>query len=715
MSTTTPDCWVQFWENKNYGSGGTHTFRYTQPDDQPAHQPLSINDLSEYYWDGYSASFKNQMDDSISSLKTGSHTWLYVFSKHRQGGNVLKIGPNSELKDLSHKNNPDGSTWQNTIVSFVLYDQQPTCWDTSRPTLAADCWLKLYAGKRYTDTCFTLVGAGAVVNLICLDGYRYWVDKNAEGNTIHDYRYRNPNSLTTGPGTWVVLYDDTSFDNEVASFGPNSLVADLLAYTRATITSLKVSASAPAGFSQSTKIPPLVATIQRYQTAAKLEGVLSGVVGLVPEIGGVFSLLLDALWPSGPSTAEVWYDLTAYTEAMMQGLLDQAALKELDKKLYTYRDDISYYNELPNGISKAEQLRHILYLLDDNKVYFLDKSQPEHTLTYLLAFGTISVLMLAERVYNYDILSTPAADAPPADDAASANYSPPTSADNDEMRRKLETDIKVLTEAVRQAIAGAVDWRANLITLTDTGGLQTNYLVADSYTGSTVQYTRQADATAAQQQQQAFVRRQYEAQLQAYAIPAGLWGYLTPANTQPGENPGHAGNPGAVAFPTIAFRRVPSPQTVSVAVPTTAGPLASPTLHADLSTGTLAQVSLYAADGLSAHGLIGLKFEFADGRVAALGQTGGPAVVSVALDPDVQEGLVALYGGSSSQIDQLYFRTSAGRDFGLGGSGGSAFFGAAPQGVAARLVAVAGTTTASGYLRDLAFTWQYQTATPYPL
>lgn len=701
MSTTTAnDCWVQFWENDNYESGGTHRFSYS--DHQPAlnGQPYYVNDLAEYYWDGYAGKAKNQLDDSINSLKTGPATWLYVFSTSRFGGMALKVPPGSNIPLLGEVSVSGMPNWRNTIASFVLYDHQPNGWDTGSPTLAASCWLKLYAGLRYTKTCFTLYGAGDVISNRTLDGYAHMEPTWVAGLRMEVIIDQQPVSLATGPATWVRLYSssDSEFNKPpLAQYGPNSLVRQLPAGLPPAL-SLQVFDAPPGGFSQSTTTPPLVATLQQYQTAAKLEGLLEGVVGLIPEVGGVFSLLLSTLWPSGPGTAEIWNDMTTYMQAMMTGLLDQTALNELNGKLQDYRVDISRYVEDKPGPDKAKDLKDILTRLDKDERYFLNESQPQQSLTYLLAFGTISVLMRAERAYNYLALSTEAGDSPPAD------------ADAELARTNLAASITRLTQGVNKALVGAVQWRTDLIQLTNpTNGLA-SYHVTDAYTSYTVPYDRQADAERQQQQLRAYVSAQYEAQLRAYAIPAGLWGYLTPANTQPGTNPGRPGSAQAPAFPTITFRQRPERQVVRMAVGTMNAPDTFD-FQADLGGSPLRAVGLYHNG--SAAGLVGLQLTRADGQVLPLGKTDGAATVSVVLDADGGEALVALYGGSGSWVDELYLRTNKGRDFGLGdSSGGTDFFGAAPQGTDARLMTVAG-TLANGYISSLTFTWEYQAATPY--
>ncbi|RTQ50771.1 hypothetical protein EJV47_09110 [Hymenobacter gummosus] len=283
-----PDCWVSFWENDDY-KGNTRTFSGAQ----------TINDLAEYTYDGDD----QEMDDSINSLKTGPSTWLCVFSQHKCEGEILRVGPNTGIKNLEDYNLPGLGDWQNTIVSFVTYDHQPNFWDATNETAAGQCWVKIYSGTRYTGEAFALRGAGEVVNTGCIDGYRYYNEESGYWYEVY------PNSLTTGPTTWVELYEDASYGTLIARFGPNSLIPDLSKYSisqgAVRVSSLKVFEQLPADFTQTEQTPNEVITIQRYQTAQKLGSVLGDVIGMVPEVGGLLTGMLDLLWPSGPSTAEV--------------------------------------------------------------------------------------------------------------------------------------------------------------------------------------------------------------------------------------------------------------------------------------------------------------------------------------------------------------------------------------------------------------------------
>lgn len=128
---STANCYVDFWENKEKdGShdGGHHRFD----------GPLDVSDLSNNYWDGENQNTFNEMDDSISSLSTGSQAWVKLFSQHNYGGSTYLVQPNTNIPDLST------ISMDNTIVSFQLFDAQPI--DVNN---VLQNFLNLYPGSNY--------------------------------------------------------------------------------------------------------------------------------------------------------------------------------------------------------------------------------------------------------------------------------------------------------------------------------------------------------------------------------------------------------------------------------------------------------------------------------------------------------------------------------------------------------------------------------------
>ena len=80
------------------------------------------------------------------------------------------------------------------------------------------------------------------------------------------------------------------------------LIYDLSKYGINGVYSIQVFDQEPTDWSgNSTQIPPMVFTMEKYDTASKAELFISGLVGAIPAVGSVASGILNAFWPTGPN------------------------------------------------------------------------------------------------------------------------------------------------------------------------------------------------------------------------------------------------------------------------------------------------------------------------------------------------------------------------------------------------------------------------------
>lgn len=160
---STANCYVQFWENKNKEDGGYHQFN----------GPTQDPNLSNNYWDGKNQNFSNEMDDAISSMQTGSQSWVIIYSENDYTGKQYLVGPNSYIPDLS-KISPD---MDNTIASFQLFDAAPV-----NPTTVLNNFLALYPGSDQTS-----VSGNQCIEFYAQDaGYRiYYPSILQSGSTVN--------------------------------------------------------------------------------------------------------------------------------------------------------------------------------------------------------------------------------------------------------------------------------------------------------------------------------------------------------------------------------------------------------------------------------------------------------------------------------------------------------------------------------------------------
>ncbi len=671
------NCTVTFYRDKDYND-----------DSREFDGARNVPDLSKEEYDGQSGLF-GQMDDSISSLKTGSQAWLMVYSAHNYTQEFMKVCQSKSLDDLSTYfafNNP-AYNFDDTIVSFKLFDSPPNYFNINDSTLMGGTWLKVYGKKNFDGTGINsfVFGAGDIDNISYL---------NPTANTTNNTTTYFPviASLATGPTAWVQLKD---VYGNAWCFGPNSFITDLGQYyvnsrefDTYSLASVNVSDSMPTDWDTSctNAVPQMVLNIQQYATANKLEGLVSSLVGDIPAIGDTLSFLMNALWPTGFSTTVVWDDLQQYIYSVLGNLIDQADLKVLNNSLSSLSQDINdLYLDITTGspgIDTAGDFNNIILILNQDEPYFIggDKSgsygQPEKQLSYQVAFCSIELVMRVEAAYNYTAIS--------GEDPV-----PDITTYRTDLDQKVSDYPSILQ---KQSVPNAVTWRKNQLVIKGSGNDQYVY---DSYNGFI--YGQNLDTDSANSlltTVQDYVGSQYQQQLELFILPSYLWGYLGTSNLDltPPQKP-------------IPIQK---PYDIQVGSMTAVG---TPfTLNFGLSS--LKGLTMWG--GNDCQYVYGIQFVYGDQQSPVYGTQQGKTV-SATFAAD--ESIVGVYGRAGEYMDQLFFRTmnsafDQSRDLGLGGGGGDPFYQPAPSGVPATLIGVSGYVYL-GYLSQLTLHYTYPSYQPY--
>lgn len=622
---TNSNCWVQFWERQDY-EGGTITFN----------GPFDCPDMGEYELKNPDGIDKG-LDDQVDSLKTGSQTWLELYRGKDYQDSYLRVPPDSSYSDLDDLGLGDASN------SFILYDTRPVSWPISQleNDTPGTCWVKLYNGSRFATIPTRLNGPGE--------------------SSIYRTPYGAVRSLSTGPDTWIELYQEENFLGNQVRLGPNSLVVDMeRAYRMTAIGSLNIFSVEPDNWSPT---PPTEAgtsfflAIQTMNVNTIVEELVAGIVGLVPDVGAALAGILEAFWPDPLDPMQVWDAFEDYMNTLIQGLIDQAKVDYLKSTLDGLYNLLKVYNDTPYGNSQKGQLfTNLLSQVLTDEPYFMDTDQPETTLTYQVSLGTILLLLLREQALFYEEIY---------------NEPDPTPEKHQET---LQEKIKEFTELVAKAADGAIEWRLGQITVQDAGG--SGFLVDDAYTNyRSGEYNSYDAADEAKIKLQEQVGHDYWVQLEPVVHPAKLWKYLDPTVS---------GQPQLEVYQVESFL-YGSP----TGTPFSDEPNGEKITGAFLCTGTLVD---------------GLQLYYGGEPGPMHGRQSGSNQKLYTFEND--EVIVAAYGGAGQAVDQIFFRTSLGRDFGNGGSGGSFWTAVAPQGVGAALVKISGYQEESG-LQAIKFHWEY--------
>ncbi|HEY4642994.1 MAG TPA: RICIN domain-containing protein [Thermoanaerobaculia bacterium] len=124
-----------------------------------------------------------------------------------------------------------------------------------------------------------------------------------------------------------------------------------------------------------------------------------GLVGLIPEVGGGAKFIVSHLWNDGPSLIDQMRD---YVTAIAQGLIDQEFIKGLEEVLEGMKNNFVQYATSTAGADKGTWMTSVISALETAQPKFFDKRLPQRTLTHLLTFGTMHLLMLRERYDKFE-------------------------------------------------------------------------------------------------------------------------------------------------------------------------------------------------------------------------------------------------------------------------------------------------------------------------
>ena len=186
-----------------------------------------------------------------------------------------------------------------------------------------------------------------------------------------------------------------------------------------------------------------------------VENTVRAGASLIPGIGGILSLIINAFWPSsGPNFLAIWNGIKSYVRQMVGKLIANALAKFTDavltNKLQGIKNDITNYNTLtlddPTLMSNLTSTKNIVL---DQAPFFIGPNlfgksveNPVQYLTFMVSFGTIYLSVLKEDLIIFSFLF------PNADD----------------LKTRTQQFNKALNDIVAQAKkvkADASNWRSN--------------------------------------------------------------------------------------------------------------------------------------------------------------------------------------------------------------------------------------------------------------
>ena len=407
--------------------------------------------------------------------------------------------------------------------------------------------------------------------------------------------------------------------------------------------------------------------------------IVTKLVGGIPKVGGAISALLGIVMPDDN---DIWEKIKGQVTTLVKDLILENNLDNFQEQLRGVKENFGEYLEADEYSEKASWLVTVLANLNVFKQKFYNDKNPERTLPYLLATGTLHIAALQEQ-YNFSEKLFPVKDAQPQKQKT-------------RHLKELEEKITFYTEAVKKAKKNILESRAGKIKLTIDGksgrdGWTTYHSrwwdFEDSYTKETKKWKIEAepDYSVIERKHEAIekevseyrrdVLTKLDLELESFIEPMYAWRYM---------------NPEVKELPVQTTRTL------------VFGPF-----------GGGGGNSFY--DNPAGEPITGIAMrcgEYVDGveltygpRTVGVEWHGGSGGGLMIERLNTGERIVRVSGRAGEYVDALYFHTNQGRQIGGGGGGGNGFSVTLPE--AGNPVLVRLTGRAGEYVDAIGFEWKY--------
>jgi hypothetical protein len=525
-------------------------------------------------------------------------------------------------------------------------------------------------------------------------------------------------SLTTGDSTWAELYRGSDYGGAMLRIGPNTAIRDLRDYYTGKdgeevsfekdLSSMIVHDHCPpdwTGPATEKHRGAILSDLHKASVNRKVKKAVTGVIDLVPTVGGVISGILGVLWPTEIVGAQTMRDMEVWMSDLLQGVVTDVTNHIYANRILGLVALLRQYDSDPTA-EKFAAVHDMVVFLEPS---FLNPPKGADSSYFITIFGTLALTIYRLDHFCYQAIHGTA----------------PSEAQKKNTLDKLQGSMAALRDAVKAQYAAARARRLDkVVALQKENWPDPGWWRAqDSYTDwrtpeflySNFPYTKYYDKSAEAMGkanvpyfQDRYAAPTFDADFDVYLEVADVWTWFDQPDA-PGKN-----------LPTA--RR-------TVTMGGWGRPWTPPTddkykgKHKDFS------VSIPAGKHLKRVALYGGKF--VDGlEIEIEGQLGeswgkvrdkkqSSQVIQLAAD----QAITGAFGGWGESIDHVSFRVqTSGTDGapgawpgepGLGhSSGGLPFASSGPDGAGAALSGFFGQVDEDGMLAAVGFYWSYDRIQP---
>lgn len=401
--------------------------------------------------------------------------------------------------------------------------------------------------------------------------------------------------------------------------------------------------------------------------------VILGVIRMAPDVGGALTAVVEYFWPAN-AEQWMWAQMREYVVAVVRDMIAQEKLKILQDTIAGLGDGLKKYNKEPDDSEyKGSKLAGLITIHEQLKPTFFHLDQPEQTLPYFVAFGTIRLAALRESIVAYErIFRKP-------DPNRAARL------------KDLQEEIEQFRQGATRARERALEWRLAMIESHHSQSREARELsrthkwwVDDKYDNWSQSWlyskldggdaNGESLASLAKAERVESIRSSFGAWLDHVLGPAVLWRYLDPSVR---DKPKKVEK----SFQTGPFGNVRE------------------ATFRDVSGGKrITRIVVHTSDRVT-----GIQMYYG-GVTPGLRGARGTAVHSIDLEP--KESIMGVWGRRGDGLTAIYFQTNRGRSVGGGGAGGEEWVADPLDELNASLAFIGGRKGAK-YIDALWFSWKY--------
>ena len=216
---------------------------------------------------------KNSSVNGTNCIVTESSTWLVVYSESDYKGDYMKVGPNTEVPQLSKVDRASGGDWKNNSNSFIMYGVQPSWWNNSgtppRDIPVPSNGVLFTDDDHFSGDNRTYTGPLSYSDLN---------DHHYTTNSGKDLK-NNITSLKTGTNAWLQIWDETDYTGNFAHIYPNTTYVDLNDLKRGSsgdwndqIQSFNLYTSLPAAWNLGFDTNSFIQSFPNYTVSSDMDG-----------------------------------------------------------------------------------------------------------------------------------------------------------------------------------------------------------------------------------------------------------------------------------------------------------------------------------------------------------------------------------------------------------------------------------------------------------